>query len=136
MYVCIHECEARKPYHNLTKTTSLYIKTIASLPCTVSGPGKGCYFRFHHSGTRHSNPDLLSIGKSITYMKILNKLRHCNIGKCMYVCMYIFMYVYMFVLCMSPAASLSVLLHDTVAGLEDIGILGQLHTLIHTYIHT
>ena len=36
--------------------------------------------------------------------------------------------------CMSPAASLSVLLHDTVAGLEDIGILGQLHTYIHTYI--
>ena len=36
--------------------------------------------------------------------------------------------------CISPAASLSVLLHDTVAGLEDIGILGQLHTYIHTYI--
>ena len=36
---------------------------------------------------------------------------------------------------MSPAASLSVLLHDTVAGLQDIGILGQLHTYIHTYIH-
>ena len=73
-------------------------KTIASLPCTVSGPGMGCYFRFHHSGTRRSNnPNLLMIGKSITYIKILNKLRHCNIDKCIYVCMYVCMYVCKFI---------------------------------------
>ncbi len=106
-------------------------KTIASLPCAVSGPGMGCYFRFHHIATRRSNPNLLIIGKSITYMQILNKLRHCNISKCMYVlCMYVCLYA-----CHLPRHSICVLLHDTVARLEDIGILGQLHTYIHTYIH-
>ena len=99
-------------------------KTIASLPCTVSCPGKGCYFRFHHSGTRHSNPisvRVLLICKSWTNWGSVIEVNVCR-------------YVRMFA-CMSPAASLSVLLHDTVAGLEDIGILGQLHTYIHTYIH-
>ena len=100
-------------------------KTIASLPCAVSCPGKGCYFRFHHSGTRHSNPIIsvrvLFICKSWTNWGTVIEVNVCR-------------YVRVFV-CMSPAAaSLSVLLHDTVAGLEDIGILGQLHTYIHTYI--
>jgi len=124
VYVCIHECEARKNYSTTSPNKFTAYKTIASLPCTVSCPGKGCYFRFHHSGTRHSNPisvRVLLICKSWTNWGTVIEVNACR-------------YVRMFV-CISPAASLSVLLHDTVAGLEDIGILGQLHTYIHTYIH-
>ncbi len=97
LYVCV--CMYVKHVNHSTtlqnNSTAYENHTTASLPCVVSGPGMGCYFQFHHIGTRRSNPNLRWCSAMPNHFTSIDGYGLCY--QHVYVCKERYVYIFMYV---------------------------------------